>query len=127
MQDPHGALHDRYGQQRARALAQPQAEVDQGAQAQVVQGDPGAGLDGQVPGDAGADRAGGQGLGSQGGGGGDDAVEDDRYPGAGRAQDQPGQPGVFKPPDGGQGADAVGGVRLVQVQGAADACQEPRA
>ncbi len=73
-----------------------------------------------VAGDAGGQRLGGDGAGHQGGGAGADAVEEHRRPQRGAAEDQTDEGGVFEAADGGEDADGVGRVGLVEFEGAAD-------
>src|SRR5207344_421730 len=99
VQGTDSALDDRQRQRCAGALAQPQFELDQGTQAKVLQGDCMSWLGRSVACDAGSEHVGGQPGSDKCGRTCCDAVEDDRDPCGGGAQEEAGQRRVLETAD----------------------------
>ena len=115
-----GGAHQRQGQQGAGALAEAHLELEEGAQAQGLEGHRGPGLRRAVGRDQVAARGGRQRDRDEGRGDRADAVEDDRAPRAGPAEDQPREGGVLEAADGREGPQRVVRAGAVQRHGPPD-------
>ena len=111
----------RHRQGRAGPLAQPQVELEQRSQAEPIEDDRVARLDAAMTGDRAARRRTAARPGrEQRRGARDEAVEDDRDPGLGGAEDRPDERPDLEPADGRQHADRVGRVGPVPRERALD-------